>query len=250
VGLRWPEGYESVTESGAQHCATYYDRHGMDFAAGLNGNFVGAVRHRGSVSLFTDRLGTRPLYYARTDGGVVFSTSIQSLPLHPGVETEFDVPHLAEYLALKRSFGTRTPLTGVEMTRLGSVATLDPEGGMAEERYWRPVRTPLDRSRGYFVDRLTETFRTVVADRTERAADYGLLLSGGSDSRLALAALDALDVSVHAFHLAEWRNREARTARRVAEAAGVPFTLLRRDDDPDRAHTRRRRRKRDRVGAA
>ena len=231
-GFDGPEGYEALGETGAAACASRYERHGNGFVEGLNGNFAGAVRdgETGRVSLFTDRLGTRPLYYTRTADGVVFSTSIQSLPLHPGVETGFDERYLGEYFALQRPFGVRTPLSGVEKTQPGSVTTVRPSGVEAT-RYWRPVYRPIDRSRGYFADRLADTLRSAVADRTSRTGEYGLLLSGGSDSRLVLAALASLDRRVRTFHLAEWRNREAKTAARVAESVDAPFTLLFRDRD-------------------
>ncbi|UHQ98604.1 asparagine synthase-related protein (plasmid) [Natrinema zhouii] len=232
-GFDGPDGYERFRESGAEQCAIRYDRHGMEFVSGLNGNFVGAIHdsETGQLSLFTDRFGTRPLYYSETDDGIVFSTNIQSLPLHPGVETEFDETYLAEYFALHRPFGVRTPLTGVAKTQPGSVMTIDPDGSYETHRYWRPVYTPRERSREYFADRLARTFRDVVADRTDRAGEYGLLLSGGSDSRLVLAALTALDRQVQTFHLAEWHNREAKTAAKVSAAAGAPLTLLIRDGD-------------------
>lgn len=232
-GFDGPEGYERFPETGADQCATYYERHGMAFVEGLNGNFVGVVRDNdtGKLTLFTDRLGTRPIHYTETDDGIVFSTNIQSLPLHPGVETDFDESYLAEYFALYRPFGIKTALTGVTKTQPGSVTTLDPEGGIESERYWRPVYTPHDRPRDYFARQLARTIRDVVADRTDQTDEYGLLLSGGSDSRLVLAALTSLDRHVETFHLSEWHNREARTAAQVAAAVDVPFTLLVRDQD-------------------
>lgn len=232
-GFDGPDGYERFPETGAQQCARRYERHGLEFVQRLNGNFVGAIYDDDSreLSLFTDRLGTRPLFYTELNDGIVFSTNIQSLPLHPRVNPEFDERYLGEYFALYRPFGIRTPLSGVKKTQPGSVTTAHPDGSTETVRYWRPVYSPLDRSRTYFAERLARTLQEVVADRTERTGEYGLLLSGGSDSRLVLAALTSLDRQVHAFHLAEWRNREAKTAARVAAAAGVPFTILLRDRD-------------------
>ncbi|GAA0239553.1 asparagine synthase-related protein [Haladaptatus pallidirubidus] len=224
-------GYKSHPEGGAELCATLYAQYGIEFVGGLNGNFVGAIRNCETerVSLFTDRLGTRPLHLAITDNGVVFSTKIQSLPLHPGVETKFDEGYLGEYLAFNRTYGVKTPLTGIEKTQPGSITVLDANGKIETTRYWKPVYAPLDRPRKYFVDQLARTFRDVIDDRTEQSTDYGLLLSGGSDSRLVLAAFVSLGLSVETFHLTDWRNREAKIAEQVATAADVPFTPLRRD---------------------
>ncbi len=231
-GFDGPDGYTVSEEPPATYCASLYDEHGLDFVSRLNGNFVGVVYDRaaGTVALFTDRLETRPLYCYRTDDGVVFSTNIQSLPLHPAVETDFDVEYLAEYFSLQRTFGVKTPIEGVEMLQPGSVMTVSlDDATMDAERYWTPSYDPVDRPRKFFSRRLAEILRRTVAERTDADTTYGLLLSGGSDSRLTLAALTAANRNVRAYHLADWTNPEARIAHRVATTADVPITLLRRD---------------------
>ena len=231
-GFDGPDGYTSIKEPATESCVSLYETHGIDFVAGLNGNFVGAVhdQRQDRLHLFTDRLGTRPLHLAETDHGLAFSSNIQSLPLVPSVDTDFDTDYLAEYFALKRVFGVKTPLKSVEKTQPGSVTTVSPSDGSVEtERYWLPRHDPLDQSRSYFVRRLAATLRTAVAERTRPDQTYGVLLSGGSDSRLVLAALSSLDRSVRAYHLNEWWNREATIAARAATAADAEFRFLTRD---------------------
>ncbi len=233
-GFDGPDGYTVPDESSAAYCASLYGQYGLDFVSGLNGNFAGVVHDRdaGTVSLFTDRFGSRTLHCYRTDDGLVFSTNVQSLPLHPAVETEFDVEYLAEYFSLQRSFGVKTPLKGVELLQPGSTATVSLDDRTVEsDRYWYPTYDPVDEPREYFSRRLVEILERAVAERTDAGTEYGLLLSGGSDSRLALAALNGADRDVHAYHLADWANPEAAVARRVAATVGVPITLLRRDRD-------------------
>lgn len=231
-GFDGPDGYTVSDDPPAAYCGSLYEEYGLDFVSGLNGTFVGVVHDRseGRVSLFTDRLGSRAIHYSETaDGGLVFSTNVQSLPLQPAVETGFDVEYLAEYFSLQRSFGVKTPLQGVELLQPGSITTVPLDGATVEtERYWTPSYDPVDEPRSYFVRRLAETLTRAVEERTDPDTEYGLLLSGGSDSRLTLAALTAADRDVRAYHLADWVNPEARIARRVATAADVPITLLRR----------------------
>lgn len=233
-GFDGPDGYEPIETAPTTAVARLYDRHGIEFVAGLNGSFAGVIYDRDTeqVHLFTDRLGSRPVYSARTDSGLVFSTDIQTLPQHPDVTPAFDLEYLAEYFTLQRSFGLKTPLEGIELLPPGSTTTVDVGTGAVEtRRYWEPEYAPNNRPRSYFVDQLATIVKQVVEDRTQSDATYGLLLSGGSDSRLALAALTAADRSVHAYHLNEWENREAKIARRVAETAGAEFTFLQRDRD-------------------
>lgn len=224
--------YVLPDESPAAFCASLYEDYGLEFVQGLNGNFVGIVYDTATrtVTFFTDRLGTRPLHYAQTADGIVFSTNIQSLPFHPAVEPAFDLEYLAEYFTLQRSFGVKTPIRGVELLHPGSLSTVSlDDGSLTVERYWQPVYDPIDRPRSYFATRLADLLERAAAERTNPDTTYGLLLSGGSDSRLTLAALSRADCDIHAYHLNDWWNREAEIAYRVVKTADVTFTYLCRD---------------------
>lgn len=219
-----PDGMDCV-----EYCARRYRDHGVDCFAGLNGSFVGVVydRSEATVHVATDRLGTKAVFRARPDDDrFLFSTNVQSLPRHPSFETEFHPQYVYEYLAYKRSFGVTTPLKGVEKLPPATVTTVDLDSmSVEQERYWEPIFDPLDRPFSYFVDRFTRTFRTVIDEWTRDDVDYGVLLSGGSDSRLVLAALGE---DATAFHMNDWLNREARTAAAAADEAGARFELLER----------------------
>ena len=215
----------------ARYCLDLLDRYGQEFVGGLNGNFTLVLHDRaaGRVSLCSDRLGTVPVYYARPDDDTfVFSTSIQDLPRYPDVETSFHPGYLHEYLAFRHAFGVKTPLTGIETIQPGAVTTFDlGDGAVETTEYWRPRYRPRDEPFEWFVDEFTRRFRQVCSEWTATDEEFGVLLSGGSDSRLVLAGLD----DATAFHMNGWLNREARTAERAAHAAGADFELLRRDPD-------------------
>jgi asparagine synthase (glutamine-hydrolysing) len=183
--------------------------------------------------LFTDRLATRELFYTRTDEGVVFSSRLQALPIHPAVSTGFDPDYLLEYFACRRAYGVRTPLEGVRLVPPGSVLTVDLDSGTVDvERYWMPRHRPLDRSFDWFVDEFLDRLRLSVAERTAVGGTCGILLSGGSDARLVLAALgERPGTDVVAYHIADWMSPEARLAERLALTAGVEFRYLRRPPD-------------------
>lgn len=220
-------------QGSAAFCIDRYVEHGPSFAAGLNGEFLCLLydRERQRFIVITDRLGSYPCYYDETDSGVVFSTDVQSLPCHTGVEPEFDPAYLAEYLGCGRTFGTKTPLTGIEQFPPASIVTFDPGSDQRETtEYWRPRYRPVDRSLSALVDSFGDRFRRAVALRTQEDAAYGLMLSGGSDSRLVLASSEP----TKAYHLAGWKTREAAVARKVARTAGCEFDLLRMDHDHDR----------------
>ncbi|MFC6723949.1 asparagine synthase-related protein [Halobium palmae] len=231
------DGYRSRLDEGstvAEFCARRFEAHGVDFAAGLNGTFAAVVydRDEGEVHLLTDRLGTHPIYVARPDADtLVFSTRIQSLPSHPSVAAEFVPEYAVEYLTYAAVGGVKTPLVGVEELHPSSITTVDLDTGAVESRrYWRPRLDPLDRPFSYFVEEFVERFRAALSDRLHPDKTYGLLVSGGSDSRAVLAGIGS-EYDVRTYHTSGWQSRESRAAERVALAADREFDLLHRDVD-------------------
>lgn len=224
-----------ATERSAAFVADRYAAEGSDALAGLNGDFCALAHDRrdGTVSLVTDRLGTHDLYYATDGDALVVSSSIQALARYPGVTPEFAPEYLQQFCVYTRAMGVRTPLVGVTMVPPATVLTHDiATGTLDAERYWRPTYRPLDRGRDFFVRAFRRRFAAALRDRLPADGQVGVFLSGGSDSRLVLAAMDDADRDrTTAYHLANWRSREARTADRVARTAGVDFELLERDAD-------------------
>lgn len=216
----------------ARVCANQYDEHGMEFTDRLDGEFIGFLYdpNDGTATFFVDRCGARPLYYTVGDESFAFSTTIQTVPEISGFTPAFAEPYLAEYLYSRRVHGTKTPIEGVEQIAPGSILTYDLDSHEVDERqYWEPQYRPVDRPLSYFVRELAERLDKAVADRMpETDNDYGLLLSGGSDSRTVLAAGGS---SLDSYHMGDGWNREARAAKRATDAAESRFELLERGPD-------------------
>lgn len=239
AGVETHDGYKprKHTDTTADHCARLYDRYGMEFVTRLNGDFFGLVYDRGagSVSLFTDRIGLRDAYYTQPDGETfVFSTAIQSLSRHPDVTPAFDTEYITEYFSChNRTFGVETPLVGTSLFPPGSVTTIEVDTlDRTVDRYWTPRYEPQDRPFSAFVEAFSRRFHAAVNERLQADKQYGLLLSGGIDSRLVLAAVEPqYRGNLTAYHMADWWSREARIAAEAAEAAGVDFEYLERDPE-------------------
>ncbi|MFC5970982.1 asparagine synthase [Halomarina salina] len=212
-------------------CADLYTRYGTEFAERLNGTFVALVADEAEdvLHIVTDRLGTHPLYLASTDDGFVFSTNLQGLA--ESVDATADDRLMAEYLATGRVSGCATPFEGIEEVPPGTVDTHVLGGSSRRVRYWLPRYRPLDRPYSYFVDEFVDRFRQVVAEYDRPDERHGLLLSGGSDSRLLLATQPS---NLTAYHMSDWMSPEATAAERAAHAADVDLEWLRRDRDHHR----------------
>lgn len=236
-GFDGPDGYVPRPADGrstADYLAGLYERHGLDAVSGLNGEFVAAIHDRSAdtVHLCTDRLAIRDTYYTRVSGDrLAFSTRIQSLSLLPDVTPSFARDMVREYFVARRTYGVRTPLEGTYLLGPGSVMTVDlSTHEHAIDRYWRPRFRPAEKPFSHFVEELVSRLRAAIAERTRHHRDYGVLLSGGSDSRLVLAAVREQGPAT-AYHMGDWMNDEARTAERVALTASAEFEFLRRDED-------------------
>lgn len=231
-GFQDESGYTPRPSSMAsvEFCASLYERLGWEFLTGLNGNFVGIVYDHVSetASIFLDRFGTHPVFYAQFDGILVFSTQIQLLPSFSQISRRFDHEYLFEYFTLRRVFGTKTPLRDIEKFPPASVTTYDlSTHEITSEVYWTPHYQPDDKPFEHFVETFIDVFQDVINERLDSDREPGLMLSGGSDSRLILAATNR---QLTAFHLAGWHNREARIAERVAEIGNTDLRILHRTD--------------------
>lgn len=222
--------------SDAEYCAHLYNELGSDFIAGANGSFTGTIYNRatGDVRLFTDRLGSRPMHYIVTGGTAFVSTQIQALCRLLGDELQFEPDYVTEYFSFERALGRKTPVDGIELAHPGAITDIDlSDSSTTIDVKWRPVHDPQDRSFEEFADLFAETFESAVTERYDAEESSGVLLSGGSDSRLILGALP--DGGVTGYHINDWRNREAEMAERVADATGNKFEFLERDGE---AYTR------------
>ncbi|MFU8867480.1 asparagine synthase-related protein [Natronococcus sp.] len=212
-----------------EFCAREYAADGLEALTELNGEFVAVVLERegGKLRLVTDLLGSRPLYYHSSGDRLLFSTSVQSLVDHPATPAAFDPPGLVEYLAHKRVRGSLTLFEDVAQLPPASIATVEfgSEDRLEHDRYWYPTPRPTSLSADRFVDRFLDRFTAAVDDRVRSGRSHGLLLSGGSDSRLLAATVDPDRAYGFAAGSATPAD-ESTVAARVARTVDVPFTRL------------------------
>ncbi|WP_231990886.1 asparagine synthase-related protein [Natronobacterium gregoryi] len=130
----------------------------------------------------------------------------------------------------KRVFGIRTVFEDVRQVPPASIVQFDARTGekLRTETYWTPTYAPVSKPLEEYVDEFAERFADALEDRMREDGDYGVLLSGGSDSRLFVAATDEPLVGLH---MNDWLNEEARVAKQVADTSGNEFLLLEREPD-------------------
>jgi asparagine synthetase B (glutamine-hydrolysing) len=166
--------------------AALYRRHGRDFAARMNGSFVAIVRDAAAdrVLIATDRTGSRPLFYRQSGPVLYVAPELKALLVVPGLDSRLDWRAVAGFLGSGFWPNGYTPIDGVR--RLDHATTLTVGGGTLQpHRYWdyRFAPDAPDRGERHYRGALAELVRVAVRRQVRSPHRYGVLLSGGYDSR-------------------------------------------------------------------
>ncbi|MFW5660794.1 MAG: N-acetylglutaminylglutamine amidotransferase, partial [Oceanicaulis sp.] len=190
------KGYRFFSTGDTEVILKAYHAWGEDFVHRLNGMFAFAIVHRddGHVLLGRDRLGIKPLYYAETDGGLRFASSLHALTCFDDVDTSLDPDALNFYFSFHAV--VPPPFTMVKGVRKLPPATLmhvAPDGTLRTKTFWDVAFGPRDDERGYthadWKRLVADTLRAGVKRRLVADVPVGVLLSGGLDSSLIVGLL-------------------------------------------------------------
>ncbi len=109
---------ESDTEVLVNLLATF----GTDCLPWLNGIFAFAAWFPAEQRMIIarDAAGTKPLYWAKTEGGCAFASEIKALRCVPGIDLSLDPLGMASYLSLLYAPGTLTPVKGIRKVLPGT----------------------------------------------------------------------------------------------------------------------------------
>ncbi len=206
---------------------------GDDFVHRLNGMYALALydagRHR--LVLVRDRLGVKPLYWARlAGGGVLFASEIKALFASGLISPAVDEAAVSSYLAHGYVPAPDTLFQGVNKLAPASLLSVGDGGAIAVERYWRAAmaddlpQDPID-----VEDHLRDLLRDSLRLQLRSDVPVGALLSGGLDSGLmvALAAqLTDKPVNTYTVRFPGAALDETPLAGAVAERYGTRHAVL------------------------
>jgi asparagine synthase (glutamine-hydrolysing) len=166
-------------------------RHGDDFVHHLNGIYGLALYRADSheLVLVRDRLGVKPIYWARVaGGGILFASEIKALFASGLIRPAVDEDAVSSYLAHGYVPAPATLFAGVYKLQPGHVLKATAAGEVAVDRYWQPqAASDLPRDAGGIAAHLTELLSDSVRLQLRSDVPVGALLSGGIDSGLVVA---------------------------------------------------------------
>lgn len=179
------------TSSDTETILLAYQTWGVDCLQRLRGMFSFAILdHRdGSLFIARDRLGVKPLYYARIGRQLVFASEIKAMLEHPAIGRTVNSQAVDDYLALRYVPGPHTLFQGIEKFPPAHYLIWR-DGGATLHRYWRHDTLPPWRgSREEAQEAFNSVFDEATRLRMVSERPVGAFLSGGLDSTAIVASL-------------------------------------------------------------
>jgi len=215
-------------QNDAEFCLHLYEELGIGAFKNLNGSFLIAIYNLSSKELLlvNDRFSSRPLFYYAGDGYLYFGSQLKAILESDRVPRRLDSLAVAEFFTFQRLLGAKTYYQDVKVMLPATILKFGNEK-ITTSQYWKmKYREDERKPEGYYVDALADAVKKAVKRRTNDNYRYGILLSGGLDSRTVLAASEC---PMTAFTIADFENREVRIAKEIANVKGCRHRFLKRE---------------------
>lgn len=191
-------GYHFRTASDTEVVLNSLMEWGVKALTKFNGMFALAWwdGRRRTMLLARDRYGVKPLYYAKTQGSIVFGSEQKAIFALPGFRRRLDRQALIEYFTFQNIFTDRTLIQGVRILPAGHYLEIK-AGDKAEcgepVQYWDfDFREPdYKRKPAEYEEELDRLFKAAVSRQLVSDVDVGSYLSGGMDSGSITAVASA-----------------------------------------------------------
>jgi asparagine synthase (glutamine-hydrolysing) len=155
-------------------------------------------RKERTLTLIRDRLGIKPLYWAKFGGLFLFGSELKALRAHPEWTARIDRPAVAAFLRHSYVPAPHSIYEGVHKLEPGTILTLPWGGEPRIAKYWDArqvalsgIANPLRDSDGDLTDQLEKLLVDAVGRRMIADVPLGAFLSGGVDSSMVVALMRA-----------------------------------------------------------
>jgi asparagine synthase (glutamine-hydrolysing) len=230
------QGRRLLTDSDSETILHAYAVRGLGFLDDLRGMYAFALHDvaAGRLILARDRLGIKPLFFARLPDRVAFASELKALlPILPWA-TEVNPRALRQFLQNQFATGEETIIAGIRRVLPGEALIVGGDLSVQRHRYWSaldvaPRAWELDDAQAELERLMDQAMR----EHMRSDVPFGLFLSGGADSAILaerLAALGAGPIKTFSvgFQGAS-RADELDEATRIAAYFGLEHQGLRLD---------------------
>jgi asparagine synthase (glutamine-hydrolysing) len=230
-------GRRFATASDSEVILHAYALDGLGGLPSLHGMFAFALHdaHRSELVLARDRLGIKPLYYARLPDRLLFASELKALLSVWPREPEVDPAALLQYLENQFSTGESCLVGGIRRLPPATAMVADAELNLRFHRYWSPLEVqPRDLDFDGAAEEFEALFGQTMIEHLRADVPYGLFLSGGVDSGVLLSMISELsDRPVRTFSIGyrDAGEDERADAAAIARRFGAAHTEVVLDRD-------------------
>ncbi|RKY26350.1 MAG: hypothetical protein DRP79_05055, partial [Planctomycetota bacterium] len=212
-----------------------YEKEGSNFASFLNGSFTIVIvdEYKDTVLFANDRIATKPIFYFYDGKALYFGPEIKSLLGVSSLKKKLNLVAVADFLANGHFTADHTLIEGLETLDRATVLEVK-NSTIARRQYWEfeLEEGKPDRGAAYYREKLSGLLRLAVRRRLRTDNTYGILLSGGYDSRAILGCyLEARGND--GLHTISWGraedipNGDCAIAKRLAHKLGADHHFYR-----------------------
>ena len=182
------EGVNFITEGDTEVLLEGFIHYGSDILRRLRGQFAFAVydSNEGSFFLARDRIGIKPLYFAKYNEWFIFGSEMKSIEQSKIIPFSPDLDSYITYLRHLAVPKDRTGNSNISKLEPGEYIEFSSEGEITKNRYWDPFSFKInnDITKQEAIDTVGTLLEDAVSYRKVSDVEVGLFLSGGIDSSL------------------------------------------------------------------
>jgi len=181
------------TASDTEVLVHLYEEHGVDFVSKLRGMFAFALwdSNKQRLVLGRDRLGKKPLYYAKRNGEIVFGSEIKSILQCPNIKRKPNLLALDSFLTYRFIPGPDTAFEGITKLLPGHILVFE-NNKIQIKKYWDIDLEPQEWSEQFCIKTLRKLLRESVKIRLMSEVPLGAYTSGGVDSGTVVGMMSKL----------------------------------------------------------
>ncbi len=189
------EGYHFQSQGDTEVIVKAYHKWGKACVEHLHGMFAFAIWDEAQQVLFLarDRMGIKPLYFAKTGDCFYFASNVPALLATGVCDTSLSPEALQYQLSLHAVVpAPMTLFKGIHKCPPAHIMTVTVTGDITQRQFWHleAKRSTLDKSAKEWQEEIEQALLQAVKTRVEISdVPVGVLLSGGLDSSLIVALL-------------------------------------------------------------
>lgn len=226
-------GHKFRTKTDTETIVHAYEEYGIDLVKRLRGMYAFALwdETQGLLYLVRDRLGKKPLYYALTNGRLIFASELKALLAYPDISREINTSALDAYLTWGYVPAPSSIFQGIyKLPPAHWLRYNTQQDEIRLQSYWQLDYSP---KMDVTFEEAAEQLRAILSEATRLRlisdVQLGALLSGGVDSSIVVGLMaENSSQSVKTFSIG-FRDRkfnELPYAREVAQRFGTQHTEI------------------------